>query len=1118
MKNANGLIETLIRSLLIHVNRGFNRRNVVMGGMLLFFTASSLMATGTIKGKVLDAVTKDPLPGATILVQGPGLEMKADVNGTYTITDVPSGAQSVAASYSGYVTANVTVNIPEGGTVEQDFSLVTTASALEGKTGAIRGKVFDKDTKDGLPGATVLIKGTSLGTAADLNGAFSIPNAPAGEQTVVISYIGYVSASVVVNIPVDGTLQHDVGLQATAIQGKEVIVTAQAQGQMQAINQQLSSDKIANIVSEARIQELPDQNAAQAISRLPGVSTTQSSGEAQKIVVRGLAPQYNAVAVGGISLASTGSSQIGATSLPGLTSGAINNDRSVDLTMVTPYMIKSIEVYKSLTPDMEADAIGGYVNMDLREAPSGMHGDVLWQSGYTQKSNTYGNYKGIVSGSDRFFDDQLGIYVLGNLEQYDRSSDNMNAGYVTESSVVGANGYRPILVNSVTINRHVETRKRYGGNVILDYSLPYGSIKSVNMFSRLNSDYTDYNNTINYQADRNTKSMGFSYRNGDANTDLAVNSLELTNDFGFVSVDLKAANTYSRNNSPLSPLYAFFQNNVTVGFTGTGADINAAPENLVHYINYGPDSTTLLGSMNLFSSDYHENDQVYKSDFKVPFIFGSSFSGYFKFGGEYRHDLHTNHQSTPYIQISGSNNINTIVRNALLGLYPNLRFSSLTRQLEGANFTSTDSKLYSSFLDNKFGNVYWAADPAILNTIINYVRANSSQFLDPADPTGGGWYDGLYQELPNDYRYIENYYAGYLMSELDFGPDLTIVGGARYERVKGSYYAINMMDERNPLSQKYFPVTVYPGNQYWLPSAQAKYNIAEWVDLRYSYTQTLSRPGYTQLSPHFNVASDQQNVWAGNPNLKPAQAYNHDAELTFHSNELGLFSVGGFYKEINHFTYSTSYHIHSNAFYIQHGITGLDSLAQFAPIAPHDDATLYTFVNSPYKAYVRGIETDLQTRFWYLPFPFDGIVLGINYTRIWSKAQYPYFDEIPAGRNVIFVDSSRSERFILQPDDILNVSFGYDYGGFSGRLSYVFQGNAVTNIGGYPEQDGFSKDYARLDFSARQRLPWFNGLQLYLDVTNLNGESNISAQKSIGGFTNEQFYGLVANLGIRYTL
>ncbi|HTP79608.1 MAG TPA: TonB-dependent receptor [Bacteroidota bacterium] len=988
-------------------------------------------------------------------------------------------------------------------------------------SGTIKGQVVDKVTGESLPGANILLVGSSTGASTDLDGRYILRLIPVGTWTLRFTYVGYTDTTVEVTVGDNETVEKNMKLLAHVIEGKEVVVTAQAQGQMQAINQQLASNKIVSIVSEARIQQLPDFNAAQAISRLPGVSALQSSGEASKIVVRGLAPQYNQVSVGGISLASTGSAQIGATSLPGLTSGAISNDRSVDLTMVTPYMLKAIQVYKSLTPDMNANAIGGSVNMELREAPSGEHWDALWQSGYTQKSNTYGNYRGIVSGSDRFFDDDLGVYVLGNIEQYDRNSDNMNAGYVTESSVIGESGYRPVLVNNVTLNRHVETRQRFGGNVILDYNLPYGSIKSMNMFSRLNSNSQDYNTTINYQADRVTKSLGFSYREGDQTTDLAVNSLDFTSDFGFISMELKAANTYSRNHLPLSPFYNFSQNNATSGFSVS--DTNVTPDHLTPLVKYGSDTTTLLTSMNLFSSDYHENDQVYKADFKVPMTVESLVSGFFQFGGQIRHDLHANDQSTPYIQISGvSNSMNNIINKVRTGvstLYPNLVYSSLTGQLEGSNFTTNDpSKLLNSFLSNRFGSMYWAVDPTKLNTMINYFHANSASFFDPNNPTGGGWYDGAYQELPNDYRYVENYYAGYFMSELDFGQDFMVVGGARYERVRGVYSAINMMDERNPLSQNYFPVTVYPENQYWLPMVQARYNIFDWSDVRYSYTQTLARPDYTQLSPHFNVSSDQNNVWSGNPNLKPAQAYNQDFVVTIHSNEVGLFSVGGFYKEINHFTFSTSYHLHSMLFYSQHGISGLDSVNTFAPIQPHDDANLYTFINSPYKAYVRGVEAEIQTRFWYLPSPFDGVVFGVNYTRISSSAQYPYFDEVPHGRTVQFIDSSRTARLVNQPNDILNTYFGYDNGGFSARISFVLQGNSITNIAAYPEGDGYSKDYYRWDASVREILPWLPGIQVYLDVTNINNESNISAQKSIDGFTNQQFYGLVADLGIRYTL
>jgi outer membrane receptor protein involved in Fe transport len=256
--------------------------------------------------------------------------------------------------------------------------LLTVSLAFAQGGGAFKGTVYDRATGDPLPGAHIVVKNSSLGAATNLSGAFLIKNIPAGERTIAVSYLGYVTRTFVVTIEDGGTVQQDVQLTATTIEGQEVLVTAQAQGQLQAINQQIASDKIVSIVSEAKIQELPDFNAAQAISRLPGVSSIQSSGEASKVVIRGLAPQFNAVAVSGVTLASTGSTQIGAASQGG-TSGAISTDRSVDLTMITPYMIKTVEVYKSLTPDMNANAIGGFVNMQLREAPEGLKTALLMQ-------------------------------------------------------------------------------------------------------------------------------------------------------------------------------------------------------------------------------------------------------------------------------------------------------------------------------------------------------------------------------------------------------------------------------------------------------------------------------------------------------------------------------------------------------------------------------------------------------------------------------------------------------------------------------------------------------------------------------------------------------------------
>ena len=977
--------------------------------------------------------------------------------------------------------------------------------------GTLKGKVFDKDSKETLPGANVTIKGTSIGAATDLNGAYTITNVPPGTFTVQVSYVGYLVKTATVSVNNDGVTVQDFALTAAAIQGQEFIVTAQAAGQIQAINQQLTSNRIVSVVSEARIQELPDFNAAQAISRLPGISTLSSSGEANKIVIRGLAPKYNQITIGGISLASTGSTQIGVTSQGG-TAGEISNDRSVDLSMMSPYMIKSISVYKSLTPDMNANAIGGVVNMELREAPSELHSDLLFQSGYTQKSNKYGNYRGVGSVSRRFLDDQLGVYLLGNIESYDRDADNMNAGYeITSNTPDTVTGYLPVRVTNVQLQRHFETRKRYGGNAILDYRLPSGSLKLVSMVSRLNSKYTDYRTIYNYTSP--TQDLLFRYQEGNNNVDLATGSLEFAYDFGFMSVNLKAADNYSRNNLPAAPQAEFYETR------GVGTSLpNVLPENLTYLIAYGGTSNVYLNTLTRFSSDYKENGLTYKADFKFPFKLLSAIDGYFKIGGNLIHTQHNNTQTTPYATVSGTTAIQVAISAGLRQQFPGLIFNSGLNIFPSTSFTSSNSDILKSFLNDRFGTIIWACDASLLNSMIDFVSSDYQYNADNAPATSpGGWFYGKFQTLPNTYQYVENYYASYAMSELNYG-NLMVVGGGRYEKLTSVFDAWNLKDGRDTRTQLAYAVEAQPENQFWLPMVQAKYNVTEWFDVRVAYTQTLARPDYHQLSPHFTISYGNSSVLAGNPDLRPAHAYNSDVIFTFHTNELGLFSVGGFYKEIKDFTYSTNYPLYTT------GPTGIKTVNDFDidGSIPVKGANLSTYINSPFLAYVRGVEVDYQTRFWYLPFPFNGVILGVNYTKMSSNARYPFRNPVtrivgPRQSVTEVVDSSRAGRLINQPNDIANAYIGYDYKDFSARVSFLFQGNAVSGIGNFHEQDGFTRDYFRMDASVRQILPWL-GLELYLDMNNLNGRNNTSAQQSINGFTNEQNYGLTANLGLRYRL
>ncbi|HEX3073595.1 MAG TPA: carboxypeptidase-like regulatory domain-containing protein, partial [Ignavibacteriales bacterium] len=131
--------------------------------------------------------------------------------------------------------------------------------------GTIRGNIVDAQTKDPLPYTNVMLKGTSLGAAADENGDYIIQNIPAGSYTLLVRYVGYKEKSIPLSVSDGKTVQLNIELESETVMGETVVVTAQAEGQMHAINEQLSSTSIKNVVSSARIREVPDANAAESI-------------------------------------------------------------------------------------------------------------------------------------------------------------------------------------------------------------------------------------------------------------------------------------------------------------------------------------------------------------------------------------------------------------------------------------------------------------------------------------------------------------------------------------------------------------------------------------------------------------------------------------------------------------------------------------------------------------------------------------------------------------------------------------------------------------------------------------------------------------------------------------
>ena len=356
------------------------------------------------------------------------------------------------------------------------FSIIFTFSIALSQSSNIFGVVADSSNGNVLIGANVIIEGTSLGMATDNAGKYSISNVAPGNYTIKVTYIGYETINKEITISDQNKYELNFDLKYTTVEGKTVVVTAQARGQMDAINKQLKAKSIKNIVSSDRIQELPESNAAEAVARIPGVSIRREGGEGNKVVIRGLSPKYNKITVNGTNLASTDP-----------------NNRSTDISMISQYMLEGIEATKAGTPDQDGDVLGGTVNFILKKAKPGLHGNVIAQGIYNGLDKEAGDYKYVATIGNRFLNDKLGVLAQLDLENRNRSSHDLGARYDNAPANLDSVNSLQLLNMSLTdMNRNND---RKNSLFVIDYKIPRGNIS----YSGLNSEiqkselrYNDY--------------------------------------------------------------------------------------------------------------------------------------------------------------------------------------------------------------------------------------------------------------------------------------------------------------------------------------------------------------------------------------------------------------------------------------------------------------------------------------------------------------------------------------------------------------------------------------------------------------------------------------------------
>ena len=948
----------------------------------------------------------------------------------------------------------------------------------------LSGTVRDAKSGEPLPGANVVFVGTGLGASTDANGRYTIRGISAGEYTVKVSFVGCQTyeSKLAIDAPASGAVVKDYRLLPVTIEEETIIVSAQASGQNAAISQQLVALPIMNVVSAAKILDLPDMTAADAVGRLPGVALIRVGGEGTQVIIRGMAPQYNQVTIEGVELPTDIPSNNNITSVDAA-SGTLARlgDRAEDLSMISSSMLGGIEVVKAITPDMDATLIGGTINFTLRRAARATPmapRNLTWvpsvefraEGGYYGLKNTRNDYRLVASLENRFFDESFGIFLQGSLERRNLSDNTMSASLMLLNKAPDYSGIPA--VSSIVVNDNFRTRERKGATVVLDYQHDGGE---VNLISFYNSGLTRTANR-NIQVPVSGGSAVFGAGYNENSIDLLSNLFTLKQDLPWFHVNLKLSHGLSENLDPRALSFTFQQRQALLR---PGNYLYVDPEITMRALALDPARAGYAG-LSTRRTVTREKLLAGYIDLQREFSITDWMTGFIKIGGMIQRRNH----SYEYATGSGSGDVQALLR-ALTSM-------GVVARSFSAKAVYDPSYSGGTFLDGMYPAPY-AIDVDLLTTLAPVGGSGISQ--DPLAST------------LNNYDGFETKSAGYAMASLSLGDNLSILPGVRYQNLTTHYTGFRGMEVTRGVQGKDTTVTVPHG--LWLPMFHVRYQPTEWLQLRAAYTNTLVYSDYSTLSPRYMI-STTGTITYNNFAIKPATSENVDLVVALHSNEIGLLSLNGFRKRIDGLVFfSTRF---------------LSDLREFPdlPQNPGPNYQLSTYINSKIPVDLYGFETEWQTNFWYLPGFLSGFLLNVNYTHIFSEAKYPkaimqwqYEDDGTATRVVI--DTFYTARLLNQPNDLLNLMLGFDYAGFSARISFLFQDNIFRNPDFWPQLRTMSGRYGRWDLSVKQELPWA-GLQVYLNINNLNTVDDVTNNTRRSFPVAIDQYGLSAMVGVRVRL
>jgi TonB-dependent receptor len=903
--------------------------------------------------------------------------------------------------------------------------------------GTITGTVSDGTGTRALQSTQLRIVENGRVAEAGRDGSYRFPDVAPGTYTIEARYVGADPVRTTVTVPTSGDVDADIRIGSNV--DSSIIVVGQVANQASTLSRQRAADGVESVLTRDAIGQFPDQNVAESIRRLPGVNILNDQGEGRFVSVRGLDPELNAASVNG-------------TRIPAPESDV----RSVALDVIPSELIESIEIKKSLTPDMDGDTIGASIEINTTSAFDRKKDlySVKLEGSYNDYADAL-TPKGSFDFSTRITD-RFGI--AGGASYYKRKfeSDNVEAADWDEQD---GNAF----AREIQYRDYDVERKRIGGSLSLDWL----ATDTTKLYARgLYSQFEDqeYRGDVILIMDEDQIDP--------AST--TATSAQFNDEDGRIEVRRRMKDRFERQKIK----------SLTIG-----GETNTGPWKMTYSGSWSEASERENGSIDptRFRARFNDDGVGLNFDYSNPMkptFAVTSGSALFTDPSEYGFN------ELERTTLSNSKDREYAIRGDISRAFAMDAGSFTVQAGMKARWRKKSYDLQADVYDGYDGD-YTLADVLggqtyrIQDILPQASHTAPTEFFYANQPNfERNDFDSLLNSTTSDYSVKEDILATYLMGRWD-SATLRVIAGVRMEQTRNDINAFLTQADGDDVEDITITPTRFVRNYTnWLPSITVRYEPVRNLVLRLGGNKSLVRPKLSNLAPRFDINEDGE-ATLGNPNLKPYSAWNIDASAEWYFGTNAALTGGFFWKSIKDFV-------------VEQRITDPGTVYGV------DYEELTTYINGD-KAKIKGFELSYSQVMSFLPAPFDGLLLNLNYTYTDAKGTVLNDGDINDPRTIPLASSSKNT---------FNVVVGYEKGPISLRAAGTYRDKYLDELGSEADQDRYVDNHFQLDLSAKYRVA--PGVRLFAEWINATNEPYFAYQNFAGAKRLLQYeeYNWTAKFGV----